>query len=238
MAWGNVAQPNISHPFTYEQLREEVRYKKSRNRGDVDKAYVNNTRTVYAHTDYDGDDILLRLHATDIVRYKPDGSMVLHAGGWCDSDMTRSWWWFATGTYLGWTRRTPWDGPRLMYGESLYYDDMVVGYSGKVLSEIKRPTFRKPTAEAYALRRKLTTFGKKFEPYIRMHEGSRAALPNCGFGDGIHIGPLLDDPTFVPTIELFSQLTQGEGTQANLTTHLSYLWKRHVETHKMFAEQY
>ena len=64
----------MSIPTTYESALALARKARSLDKG---KPVANNTRLYI-----DGDDVRMRLHATDVVTFHADGSLTLRAGGW------------------------------------------------------------------------------------------------------------------------------------------------------------
>jgi len=105
------ANPNdVSIMPTYaDAVRWELLVKPIRGRAEECKPLGKRSKS-YANIRKDGDDIVVRLYRTDIVRYKPDGTIIVNQGGF-ESQTTRKYlnailpMWFGTHQNMTFTYR-------------------------------------------------------------------------------------------------------------------------------------
>lgn len=134
----------------YERLQVHLTkhaYKRGENKGD---APLDSSRRGRSHERVATrlDHMAVRFYETDVIKAYPDGRIVLNCGGWymspttktCVNDALR--WFSNTGAVLCSHRKYGQTQPVLYAGERqrlpyAYYDDIVLGANGAVLSEIK-----------------------------------------------------------------------------------------------------
>lgn len=177
MAWGS-SNGSSNVRLNYAALDQALQERANNNRArDRSQLFLYRTYVTARREDVD---IVLRLHATDIVTYRPNGLRTLQAGGWITSQLTRHWFGEA-GLQIGKANHLGrWSQPQ--YGVycswqpySLFYDGMQVDPDGIPLQ--RKPFVKRvPNAEAKILRKRLTALGALYKPYAMMQQGTPLAI--------------------------------------------------------------
>lgn len=84
--WGSMRSDRFPRLFNYEQaLRKEseiVPYSKGKYKGNKPLAERRRSGLTIRKV---GDDVIVRLYSTDIIKYRPDGEIIVNQGGWSTS---------------------------------------------------------------------------------------------------------------------------------------------------------
>ncbi len=149
---------------------------------------VANNTYVERHPSTDGDTFALRLHATDVVRWLPNGDTVLSTGGWYTvttkariNDALPGGWrlWSQRGRWM--LSTGPWDNPvsfRFQDGITLHED-------GTVSGEVPRTVQETEDAANAQMRKAVAAFVRSIKPedIVRQFDDSAGDCFLCRFGD-------------------------------------------------------
>jgi len=183
--------------LTYSALRDAIKYKGRR--GIPGQVHIHGK--VWARNE--GDDVVMKLHNTDIVTFHPDLTQTLAGMNW-PTQLTAHWIWQATGNRPYCFRPNKWSPSYWLYCGVVFQDGMRVRGT-EILTEQKFPQAYTPNAEAKALRKKLTALGKRYKDFANMDTTSDVVFPRYGWPEKLILEEL-DNPEF--SLQVYGALQQ------------------------------
>ena len=194
--------------MTYQELNEFIK------KGRTPTTHRRITRGHNTIAVRRGENIAIQLHSTDVVTYRPDGSIVLDSGGWRTpttkdrmNDGTGVWLWSDRSVWYFTVGRSRWDENATVY---VYQDGVVIHSDGSVTGA---GTKEQASAHKKLLKR-VDKYAKDFvEALLKglvpphsggdcwdcyMHCGDGRTLGECTSSD--HIISHMDEGYFVPSL--------------------------------------
>jgi hypothetical protein len=190
------------------------------------KPIANNTRAILR-----GDDVAIRLHSTDVLTFKPDGSVIYNTGGWRTVTTKQRMNKYGAPGFRIWSDRGNWYAGQCGKPDYVYAEGVTVHADGSVTGDADAGA----ASSERNLRRSVKAFAKA---YVDALFAGKVGAPDAGDclicrvfkdkpeGDTSHIASHIEESYFVPTLVRNAVASMGASIAERQTVD-ALLWNEH-----------